>query len=57
MDGRTDQGRLPLVVRSDQSKRLEAFVAALADHQVVVHADAESPAGVDDLAGHFDVGA
>ena len=39
-----------------QPEGLEAAVAGLADHDVVVHRDAELGRGLLDLAGHLDVG-
>lgn len=42
---------------SEQPKRLEAGDALAADDQMVVHADLQGAAGLDDLPGHVDVGA
>eukprot|EP01035_Chromulina_nebulosa_P037303 gene37303-50340_t len=41
---------------SHQAQRLETGHAVAADHQVIMDSDAQGPGGLDDLAGHVDVG-
>lgn len=48
---------MPLSSRSHQPQRLEAAGAAAADHEMVVHRDAQRLRCGDDLARHFDIGA